>query len=295
MNSTSSKASQPVPTQPFGPVHVIDPQRNHTHTVITLHGRGSNGEEFAAELMESKLSDQATLVQRFPNFRWVFPTSQILWSSMFREDISVWFEAYSLTNDTTTHDSKAKDITNSVAYLETILKEETTRLGGIWGKIILGGISQGGAIGMWTLLHSKSFKASPGAFFGISTWLPYASNVETLLGQDAIQTSVPGSSEPKSSQTDMFMPTMMTAICDSLTSSRLKEKLLDTPVFLGHGVDDAYVDIELGRQARRIFARIGLTVEWKEYHGAEQEGHWLKLPDEVDDIARFLARCTVNA
>jgi predicted esterase len=61
-------------------------------------------------------------------------------------------------------------------------------------------------------------------------------------------------------------------------------------VFLGHGTDDAFVDVELGRQARGVLSRAGCIVEWKEYAGAEQEGHWLKAPEEMDDIAHFLQR-----
>jgi len=65
---------------------------------------------------------------------------------------------------------------------------------------------------------------------------------------------------------------------------------LCTPVFLGHGVDDAYVDVELGRQAVRVLTRIGFDTEWREYSGADQEGHWLKMPEEMDDIVDFISR-----
>lgn len=60
------------------------------------------------------------------------------------------------------------------------------------------------------------------------------------------------------------------------------------PVFLGHGSDDAYVDVELGHQARHFLTRAGLAVQWKEYSHADQQGHWLKVPEEEDGIARFL-------
>ncbi|KAJ4293710.1 hypothetical protein N0V88_005218 [Collariella sp. IMI 366227] len=65
--------------------------------------------------------------------------------------------------------------------------------------------------------------------------------------------------------------------------------LLSIPVFLGHGTDDAYVDIELGRQAAQVVGKIGLRVKWREYTGADQEGHWLKEPEEFDDMASFIA------
>jgi len=65
-----------------------------------------------------------------------------------------------------------------------------------------------------------------------------------------------------------------------------------TPVFIGHGSDDAYVDVELGRQAADVLRLGGWKVEWKEYVGAEVEGHWFKVPDEMDDIFSFLTRFT---
>ena len=65
-------------------------------------------------------------------------------------------------------------------------------------------------------------------------------------------------------------------IGDSAVPSRLTKRLSATPVFLGYGVDDAYVDVELGRQARDVLVQAGMDVEWREYVGAEQEGYWIQ-------------------
>lgn len=81
---------------------------------------------------------------------------------------------------------------------------------------------------------------------------------------------------------------MIVPLEHTLANVRRSETLLSTPVFLGHGADDAYVNIELGRQARHVLSQIGLKVEWREYSGAEQEGHWMKAPEELDDVAEFL-------
>lgn len=59
-------------------------------------------------------------------------------------------------------------------------------------------------------------------------------------------------------------------------------------VWLGHGRDDAYVDVEEGRRASGVFERAGAVVTVREYEGADEEGHWLKEPEEVDDIVEFL-------
>lgn len=66
------------------------------------------------------------------------------------------------------------------------------------------------------------------------------------------------------------------------------EAALSTPVFLSHGADDAWVSPDLGRQACRILQRFMVSVEWNEYAGAEGDGHWIKEPEEFDQILRFL-------
>lgn len=39
---------------------------------------------------------------------------------------------------------------------------------------------------------------------------------------------------------------------------------------------------------REILKKLQMKVTWKEYVGADNEGHWLKDPEEFDDIASFL-------
>jgi len=50
------------------------------------------------------------------------------------------------------------------------------------------------------------------------------------------------------------------------------------------------IDISLGRQASDILSSIGVRVDWKEYSGAERDGHWVKEPEEFDDIVTFLKK-----
>lgn len=62
---------------------------------------------------------------------------------------------------------------------------------------------------------------------------------------------------------------------------------------LGYGLDDAYVDIALGRQARQVLSFAGFDVKWKQYTGAEEEGHYFQEPNEMDDIFQFMLRFSV--
>jgi predicted esterase len=273
----------------FGPVFIVEPVTSHTHTAILLHGRGSNGEEFAQELFdETKLSDGTSLAEKLPSWRWVFPSSRELWSTAFEEDMSSWFEAHSLTDTTARQDLQIPGIIESTRYLKTILEKEIETLDGVTEKVVLGGISQGAAVGMWTFLCRDHLERPLGAFFGASTWLPFASKIEHHLLPSHSFDNHPHDSSTKQSQVDAFVDDMLADTKSSLAQNG--EAFLSTPIFLGHGIDDAYIDVDLGREARDVFSQIGFSVEWKEYTGAELEGHWIKSPEEVEDLLNFLVQ-----
>lgn len=274
----------------FGAVHVIEPRSEHTHTAIMLHGRGSNGPEFAEELAETAAPGQQPLTQRFPGWRWVFPSSQELWSTAFQEMLPAWFEAHSLADTTVRENLQMAGIRQSVNYIQGILDREIETLGGETEKVVIMGLSQGGAIGMWTLLCQKNLGRQFGAFVGASTWLPFAANIEILLGKETSPKEVKVGAEITPS--DAFVGDMMSAWSRCPPAQLAGKSLLSTPVLLGHGVDDGMVEVGLGRQAQQVLARIGFQTEWKEYLGAELEGHWLKTPEQIDDIAAFMMEVT---
>ena len=294
MDTKLARSPQEIIPRPFGPIHIVEPTSQHTHTAILLHGRGSTGEEFADELFESKLSNRLSLADKLPGWRWVFPSSQEHWSAVFEEDLPAWFEAHSLTDVNARQDLQMPGIKESVDYLQRILDQEIERLGGRSDRVGLGGISQGAAIGMLTLLCSEHPSRRLGGFVGASTWLPFAENIAETVKRDHGQREALQQDGPLVTEATVgangFVRGMMAPLLRAKAEGVGSDSLLDTPVFLGHGSDDAYVDAALGRQARAVLTQLGLRVEWKEYEGAEQEGHWLKTPEEVDDIAEFLAR-----
>ncbi|CEI66100.1 hypothetical protein FVEN_g4492 [Fusarium venenatum] len=258
-------------TDPFGPTHIVESAIEHTHTAVILHGRGSNGLEFAQELFDETLFvDGTNLAQKLPNWRWVFPTSRELWSEMFQEDMPAWFEAYSLTDTTAKQDLQIPGIKESTDYIKRIIDAEINILDGESNRAVLGGISQGGAIAMWTLLRRRT-ETPLGAFFGTNTWLPFALSLQDYSNQTPMAEKHEGT----------------TFVNDILGQPTSQNPDLSTPIFLGHGTDDTYVDVELGRQARDALSRIGYSVKWKEYQGAELEGHWIKAPEELDDLVHF--------
>ncbi|KAI5803052.1 lysophospholipase/carboxylesterase family protein [Geopyxis carbonaria] len=231
----------------------------HTHTVIFLHGRGGNGPEFASDLLELRTSTGLNLAEALPRVCWIFPTATTQQSTVFQEDMTEWFDIYSLTDPSQRSDLQANGLYASVRYIRELLQS----IGGDPSRIILAGISQGLATALWTLICSGM---TLGGLIGASGWMPFAHDLE-VGGMEAVE-----------------------AWLDIGEWKRWEGwRVLQTPVWLGHGSDDAYVDIELGRSARDLLHKMGFDeVEWKEYTGAEEEGHWLKEPEELDDILKFL-------
>ncbi|EJT73789.1 hypothetical protein GGTG_07645 [Gaeumannomyces tritici R3-111a-1] len=128
------------------------------------------------------------------------------------------------------------------------MAKETERFGGDpWKKLVLGGISQGGAFGTWTLLSQRGVERKLYAFFAASAWLPFAANVKDLLtGQTRGHTGAspgPGSTEPKDAVLAMIPPFDLSVPTGSLEQ---------ITIFLGHRADNTYVNVELGRQAAHV-------------------------------------------
>ena len=301
----------------FGPTYVVEPREGyaHDHTAILLHGRGSNGEEFADELFATALSDPQTpsLADRLPSWRWVFPSSPSTWNATFEEWMPAWFEAHSLADPTARQDLQQAGLRASVQNVVEIVELEIQRLGAIDSKslsdaharLVLGGISLGGAVALWTLLGTDLPDRPLGGFAVMSTWLPFSNEIMMYLGEqadaeaEAVQPGETGTgSDSKPLEGLAFVQKAMSPLRQHLRNrhtgdetghSIAKPSVLTTPVFLGHGRDDAYVDVELGRQVHQLLIDVGFNeVQWRDYKGAEQEGHWLKEPEEMDDLARFL-------
>ncbi|GAA4551956.1 alpha/beta hydrolase [Amycolatopsis samaneae] len=62
------------------------------------------------------------------------------------------------------------------------------------------------------------------------------------------------------------------------------------PVFLGHGVADAIVKIDRGRNARDALARMGARLEYREYRGAHEVTPGM-VADVVAWLRTILAEC----
>jgi len=265
--------------------YIVEPTQKHTCTFILLHGLGSTGEKFGIELLDTgRSSEGRKLTEIFPSARFIFPTAKRRRSSAFnRALITQWFDIASLDDHYHKRECQVEGLSDSAVYLFDILKKEIEAVG--LENIILGGISHGCAMSLPLLL---CLEHPLGGFIGISGWLPYQKDLEEIMqetddGIDDIFESYedPAEQSPLLKVVGFVRELLAVEVNDvSLTNTSLS-----TPVFVGHGEADEKVKCILGQDMRRTLKLLGMNVTWKSYPG---QGHWYKIPEEIDDILSFL-------
>ncbi|KAK1635615.1 Alpha/Beta hydrolase protein [Colletotrichum phormii] len=248
----------------------IDPVEGHghTHTVIILHGRGSNGEEFADEFLECEVSEDLARILAIlahpddgpeqPNnplddtparpppprtLRALFPTFK--WST---ENPNVYPEL------------QEPGLCKSIDYINECINEEADYVS--FDNIFLGGISQGFAAVVATHLHRCGSFAG---LFGYASWAyPGLAPFEVPAGLSGGN----GNWKIKCRDADYQMA--------------------HTPIFLAHALNDEVVPVKNGRALYRALRNIGMTeVEWHEY---QYGGNWFTEPEGIDHLVSFLMR-----
>ena len=244
----------------------------HTHTVIFLHGRDSDAQEFADEFFESEASEPAgrprTLPDLFPGIRWVFPTAPALYSKRFDTTIPQWFDIWSVENPEERVEIQMDGLKQSVSALLEVIRAEEIHVPR--QNIFLGGISQGFAAALSTFFANSHGFAG---LIGLCSWMPFANLVEDLKASsandeqlsNAVQRIYFGQQSPKEPSSPF---------------------LRSTPIFLGHSIDDDTAPIKNGRRMWDVLVgSLRLNAQLHEYADG---GHWVNEPQGVDDIVEFL-------
>lgn len=275
-----------------GALLVVPPVTHpHTHTVIFLHGRGDSARKFAEGLHYFADSRNRSLFEIFPNFRWVFPQAPLSSPLCLPNDrVNQWFDVWNVRDYAEKEELQAEGLKESVSYVRRLLEQEAAALGGRWDRVVLAGISQGGATCMHTLLSIKGSSIRTGtatsgtgggeggegggidggggttgprlgAVIGISCRLPFPR--ETL----AETRRIVGAWEGDETDEDEI------------------EVLKNTPILLEHCADDPLVLVGSGRELRDKLVEYGGQVTWKEYPDG---GHWLNWPAGAEDVVAFL-------
>lgn len=152
----------------------------HTHTIIALHGRGSNAGRFGPTLLEA-----ADLQARLPTVKFVFPTASKRRSTVLKRiPINQWYDNYSLVDPSERAELQIEGLQETAEIIRGLIDEEAAVLGDkAYGKIILLGLSQGCAAGSFALLggFSDTEREPIGAFVGMSGWLPFENELYQII------------------------------------------------------------------------------------------------------------------
>ncbi|KAK8176205.1 Alpha/Beta hydrolase protein [Phyllosticta citribraziliensis] len=308
---------------------IVNPTAPHTHSIILLHGRGSNAERFGIELLKSRNSKDRTLTDCFPGAKFVFPTAKKRRSTAIKRiPINQWFDNFSLDDPSERQHLQYDGIRETSAFVHDLIEKEASLVG--MSHVVIGGLSQGCAAALHVLLNFKPKEegsASFAAFVGMSGWLPFAESLDPrdkdkkkedegessgredddIFGSDGGHNDhgddVFGSdgehgendddeNEKDCGETDSLELRQLRAVnmardiasLPPLSGTDEALAFARTPTFLGHGRNDEKVSMKLGSQAKDVLEALGCRVQWKDY----DEGHWYKVPDEIDDIMDFL-------
>ncbi|CZT19341.1 uncharacterized protein RCC_05189 [Ramularia collo-cygni] len=302
--ATQSPEQKTLPSypEPF----IVSAREEHRQTLILLHGRGGTGEQFGTSFIISPISScpgggashsSQILATALPNTKFIFPTARKRHARWYDNGalLHQWFDGVPIDFQDAGMSPEQRDwqlegLKESCAFLEGIVREEVERVGA--RNVFVGGLSQGCAMGLQFLL---SYEGELGGFVGMSGWLPYVDEMEGVLveeekGNDEDDSFARSGSEDRGTALKGEPAAMK--ICgfvrDNLdlplpVTSR-QPSWLQTPVYLGHGNIDEKVKLAKGRRAAEFLRGMGVQVVWKEY----DEGHWYKVPEEIDDIVSFL-------
>ena len=285
-----SEADFTTPSRLVGePVYIVEPYKTHTHTFILLHGLGSNGEKFGKELLDTGVtSGGLTLAQLLPGARFIFPTSKRRRSSAFRRlMLTQWFDITRLEDPSYRKERQLQGLAESAEEILDILTDEAKKVSP--QNLVIGGLSQGCAMSLAILL---CLDQPIGGYIGMSGYLTFQQELENAIADEEHDDDNPFS---RDDNTDQGQSGDVTVKAQSFKRDLLSLSLLKqpakartaylTPVFLGHGMADEKVPCSLGEAAARTMRQAGYSVEWKCY---TNQGHWYKIPDEIDDIVNFI-------
>lgn len=283
---------------------IIPPTSLHTHTFILLHGRGSNAQRFAFDtsvpdklgILVSKSSSGHTLPRLFPGMKFILPTApQRRCTAMKRTMMNIWFNTSSFDDPSEREELQPQGLRENAAFISQIIRAEARTLGTL-SKVFLGGLSQGCAMALHVLL---SFEAEGegegkglGGFVGMSGWLPFYGAISAIIaGEDDEVDENPFAEEGEDGRNEENVAVKVTRFVrtELMDLPECQEEALAsrrTPVFYGHGDRDTTVDIQHGRNILAVLKALDYNISCKVYEG---QGHWYKVPEEIDSIAEFIS------
>lgn len=287
MPASITSAQVPPPLDPF-----IVPSKSgiHRQTLILLHGRGSNGPDFACDLLQTHIPGfgcGATLPSIFPHATFVFPTAAKRRAQAFnRSLVNQWFDLWDVKNQREKEDLQFQGLEESAQSVHRLLESAIRDVGS--ANVVLWGLSQGCATALISLLLWNG--EHPAALVGMCGWLPLrertkaACETETDAEDDLFEAEAGCKALDKAGDA---VSCLRELLGDSDQSG--EAAILRTPIILCHGTLDEKVDVCLGRQASSFLEELDCATQWQEYQGL---GHW-HSGEMLQDIVAFIAKRTI--
>lgn len=250
-----------------------------------------------------------TLQTAFPHARFVFPTAARRRATIYKRALThQWFNNWKLDPPATEREElQIAGLRETTLFLHQVLRSEIAIVPGGAKNVVLGGLSQGCAASLVALLLWEG--ENLGAVVGMCGWLPFAEALmaETLddknahddneqLGFDPFAADACGDNElDHAAAADTPAQRAIGWLREQLglpAPPLLSETLPvhNIPIFMGHGVQDGRVSIELGRRAVECLKKLGAGVRWKEY---DDLGHW-NSSEMLKDMLDFLVETVEN-
>lgn len=283
----SDSSSHPIVS--IDSLYVVEPTQKHTYTLILLHGLGSSGEKFGRELLDTGFTSLGhNLTALLPGARFVFPTSKRRRSSAFNcATLTQWFDITRIHDPSFQNDRQLRGLEESTKQILKIMHNELNFVSP--SNLILGGLSQGCAMSVAILL---SLDYPIGGFIGMSGFLTFQADLEDALIPKEDLEDDPFIRDDNSISAIKKHPSVAAQrlqrdlLClDLLSEPSVEKTSYKTPVFLGHGGLDEKVPVALGKAIVKVLREAQYQVAWRCY---QDEGHWYKIPDEIDDIVDFI-------
>ncbi|KAH6641370.1 Alpha/Beta hydrolase protein [Chaetomium tenue] len=253
-----------------------------------------------------------TLRTLHPHAKFLLPLAPRHRATIYaRSIIHQWFDSWHLnpppssTTSTTTTTTSINTTTeewrcapglhDTVQHLHDLIRTEAAAVGGPH-NVVLGGLSQGCAAGLVALLLWEG--PALGGFWGMCGWLVFEAGVRGVLGEgEGEDGGGDGGFDPferdekdEGEGEEVSVEGKVVRVLREMLELEGKPPVgrppsFDTPVFLGHGIEDDKVPVDRGRAAAECLAAVDMDTEWKAYEGL---GHWYSAA-MLADMASFLA------
>ncbi|KAF8863031.1 alpha/beta-hydrolase [Acephala macrosclerotiorum] len=255
--------------------YVVHPNGKHKTTLILLHGTSTSGPEFADSFLDFPFSKELAKGGVLEGVKVVFPTGSLKKTTVFGgRETCAWFDVHDFSDRTRGEDDQIIGMRESLGYLKGLVKGEVRLLDGKGGKVILGGFSQGCAMGVVGVLSGEFEGMGLGGFAGFSGWLPFRQQVDEVMS--------------RADENDEGARRRKAAVHYIRTLLSLPSRNLDIspkmPILLGHGTSDQKVKYEWALQMQHSLMDMGLNVKARKY---EEVAHWY-CEEEMKDMVNFL-------